>query len=346
MAIQSFGLTPQRVGIFKGEIIAHATPVEVLGITGKQMSVPKNSGKTVVYRSFLPYGASAGAGQNQWTVDAAAHQTTEGITPPPDSIVPRDITCQIQQYSVLYGFTDQTFDLYEDDIPAEMKKQTGERVGLVREMIRYGVLKAGTNKFYGGTGTTRATVNGKLTIALLRKVTRNLRINHTKMITGVLEASTKIATNPVEAAWLVFVHSDAEADIRDLPGFKHVAEYGNRKTVSEYELGSCEGFRFIISPELASYAGAGAASASSLGLYSVGNSVTDVYPFIVTGEDAWGQVALRGADSVDPTWLPPGQKDKNDPHGQRGYIGAKFYSQCVILNNGYMAIVEAGVSAL
>jgi N4-gp56 family major capsid protein len=345
--MQTYGLSAGRINIFKGEIIAHATPVEVLGITGKQMSVPKNSGKTVVYRSFLPYGAAAGTTQNTWTVDANAHMTQEGVTPPPDSIVPRDITCTIQQYSVLYGFTDQTFDLYEDDIPAEMKKHVGERVGLLREMIRYGVLKAGTNKTYGGTGTTRATVNGKISIGQLRKITRTLRANHAKQITSILEAGTKINTTPVEAAWLVFVHSDAEADIRDLPKFVHVSEYANRKTISDYELGSCEGFRFIISPELASYANAASSvTASAVGLYSTGNTYPDVYPFIIAADDAWGQVALRGADAVDPTWLPPGMKDKNDPHGSRGYVGAKLYAQCVILNNGYLAIAECGVSAL
>jgi hypothetical protein len=47
----------------------------------------------------------------------------------------------MQQYACLYAVTDKAVDMYEDDIPAEMKKQTGERLGLLREMIKYGVLK-------------------------------------------------------------------------------------------------------------------------------------------------------------------------------------------------------------
>jgi len=82
------------------------------------------------------------------------------------------------------------------------------------------------------------------------------------------------------------------------------------------------------------------------GLYSTGGSNVDVYPVIVCGEDAWGQVALRGGDSLDPTWIPPGEKTKSDPLGQRGFVGAKFYMNCTVLNDGWMAIIEAGITAL
>jgi hypothetical protein len=57
-------------------------------------------------------------------------------------------------------------------------------------------------------------------------------------------------------------------------------------------------------------------------------------------------VALRGAESFDVTWIPPGQKDSGDPLGQRGYIGAKFYSAAKVLNNGWMAVAFAGTPAL
>ena len=131
----------------------------------------------------------------------------------------------------------------------------------------------------------------------------------------------------------------------NLAGFVKVAEYGSRKVVSPYEIGSVENFRFITSPELAPYLGLGAAVGAT-GLLSAGGTNVDVYPFIVVGENAWGQLALRGADSIDPTYIPPGTKDKSDPLGQRGYIGAKFWMTCVLLNEGWMAVAEAGVSSL
>lgn len=335
-----------RINKLKGEILAHAIPVEVLGITGMQRQMPKNNGKTVVYRRYLPYGGATTNSNtiNRWSVSAAAHELTEGVTPTADTLVPQDITVTLKQYGCLYEVTDQAVDTYEDDVPAEMKKQAGERVGLLREMIRYGIIKAGTNAYYSG-GTTRATVDEKLTLTLLRKISRNIQANHAKRITSILAPSPNIGTLPVEASYLVFCHSDVEADIRDLAGFKHVSEYGSRKPIHEQEIGSVENFRFITSPELASYADSGAAIGTT-GCYSTTGTLIDVYPVIVAGEDAWGQVALRGGDSLDPTWIPPGQKDKSDPLGQRGFVGAKFYMNCTTLNEGWMAVAEVGVTAL
>ncbi len=346
MGIQAYSTQTGRINKLKGEILAHAMPVEVLGITGMQKQMPKNVGQQVVFRRWLPYGGT----DNKWITGSnvstwlSNQQTSEGVTPTADTLTATDVTATLVQYGVLYAVTDVATDLYEDDIPAEMKKQTGERVGLIREMVRYGALKAATNAFYAG-GTSRATVDETLSLNLLRKVTKSLLANHAKQITSILAPSANFATAPVEAGFLVFCHTDMEPAIRNLPGFKHVAEYGQRKTISEFEIGSVERFRFILSPELAPYIDSGAAVGAT-GLYSTGASNIDVYPCIVVGEDAWGQVALRGANSLDVTWLPPGTKDKNDPLGQRGYIGAKTYLTALMLNQGWAAVVEAGTPDL
>lgn len=338
------GNPAERIGKLKGEILGHAVGVEVLGITGKQSAMPRNVGQTIVYRRYLPYGATAADFNtiNRPLVSVNAHELQEGVTPSADSLVPQDIEVKLREFGCLYQLTNRVADTYEDDVPAEMKKQCGERVGLLREMIRYGVIKSCANAFYSG-GSSRNAVSGKITSNLLRKVSRNLQANHSKRVTGILAPSPMISTSAVEASYLVFVHTDAESDIRDLPKFTPVAEYGSRKVVSQYELGSVENFRFITSPELAPYANAGAAIGST-GL--MGGTNVDVYPFIVVGEDAWGQVALRGDNALDPTYIPASQRDKSDPMGQRGYVGTRFYMNCTLLNEGWMAVVETGVSAL
>ncbi len=63
-----------RINKLKGEILKHAIPVEVLGITGMQKKLPKNSGDNIVYRRYLPYGAAATNGDtiNRWSVTASA----------------------------------------------------------------------------------------------------------------------------------------------------------------------------------------------------------------------------------------------------------------------------------
>jgi len=106
-----------------------------------------------------------------------------------------------------------------------------------------------------------------------------------------------------------------------------------------------ERFRFITSPELAAYADSGA-SVSGTSLFSTGNSLADVYPMIVVGNDATYDVALRGSKSFDLSVIPHTQKDKSDILGQRGYVGAKFYAAALVTNNGWMAVGEVARTAL
>lgn len=346
MAIQKLATQAARIGKLKGEILKGAIPVEVLGITGQNKPMPKNNSPVMIFRRWLPPGGI----DNVWITSgnmqsyASDRELVEGQTPSAGTMSAVDITVTLKQYGVLYSITDQTADLYEDDVEVEMKNQTGQTMGLIREMVRYGELRGATNVYYAG-GNNRATVNQSLTLNLLRKVTKNLLNNHAKRITKVLSSSGNYGTQAVEAGFLVFCHTDMEAAIRDLPGFKSIVDYGTKQPINENEIGSVERYRFILSPELAGYANAGAAVGAT-GLYSTGGVNVDVYPVVVCGEDAWGQVALRGANSMEVTAIQPGTKDKSDPLGQRGYIGAKAYHCAVITNQGFMALVEAGAPDL
>lgn len=346
MAQHAYATITPRVGKIRGEILRHAVPREVLGITGNNHKMPENKSDTMIFRRYIPFGGAStnSTTQNDWTVDPTLHETQEGVAPTPDTVNAVDITTTLRQYSCLYMYTDKVARLYEDDIPAAMKKQTGQRMALLREMIKYGALKGCTNKFFSG-GTSRATVSQVISETFLSKIARSLLANRADLVTEVLSASANFNTAPIEAAFLVFCHTDCEHDIRLLPDFKTTAEYGSRKTMHAMELGSKGRFRFIVSPELDPIADSGAAVAG-LGLKSTTGTNADVYPVIVVAEEAWGDVALRGADSFEETDLPPDRKDKSDPQGQRGYVGAKFWSTAFVQNDGWMAAGEVAVTDL
>lgn len=346
MTSQSYSTSTPRIGKVKGAILKHAIPRMVLSITGNQQKMDQGQSDTIVFRRWLPTGGATTSSTtiNRWSVTAAAHLTQEGVTPDADTIAPQDITVQLAQYSCLYMYTDKAALMYEDNIPTAMKKECGERMGLVREMIDYGALKGITNKFYAG-GTSRTTVDETISLNLLRKVSRSLLGNRADLITSIIAPSGDFNTTPIEAGFLVFVHTDAEHDIRELPGFIPVASYGSRKVMHPLELGACDRYRFIVSPELSSIPDSGA-SVGSTGLYSTSASSIDVYPFIVVADEAWGNVSLRGMDSFNVTHIPHTQKDKSDPNGQRGYLGSQFWSASFIQNDGWAAVVEAGVTSL
>ena len=88
------------------------------------------------------------------------------------------------------------------------------------------------------------------------------------------------------------------------------------------------------------------AAVGATGLSSTTGTSLDVYPFIVMAEDAFSQIAVRGLDAVSPTFLPPGNRDKSDPHGQRGYAGAIWWKAAMIENNGWCAVGNVGAKTL
>ena len=345
MPITAYSTNEGRINEVKGEILAHAMPVEVLALGCTMKKMPTKQGDNITYRRFLPFGATTTDvnTQNRPSVTASNHLLAEGVTPDADQLVEQDVNIQQQQYGCLYSYTDKTAELHEDDIPEEMKKQCGERMGLVREMIRYGSMKACSNKFYAG-GTTRLTVDEAISLNILRQATRTLKSNHAKMPRRMLAPSANYNTYAVEASYIVFVHTDAEPDIRDLPGFINVADYGSRQPINENELGSCESFRFVTSPELAPI-NDGGATAAGTGLETSATKV-NIYPFIVCGEDAVFDVALRGLNSFNNTHISHTEKSKADPLGQRGYVGCSFWAAVLVANGGWMAVIEAGVTDL
>lgn len=322
-------------------LLKAAEPIMVLSNFGAQKEQPKNSTDTVVFRRYLPIDAGANGAPN---VDAANYVLAEGVIPADKSLVPQDVSVTLSQYGVLLKLTNKVEDLYEDDIPAEMTDKAGKHMGTLSEMICFGAIKAGTNVLYSN-GTTRAGVNTAITLNSLRKAARTLEAAHAERVTSRLAPGPNFNTSPVASAYLVFIHTDLEADYRNLPGFTPVEEYGSYKPAHEREVGKVEQFRIITSPYFKPWLAAGAAIGTS-GMLSAGGVNVDVYPSLVVAEEAWGQVALKGMGAVSPTYIPAKQKSHSNPLGQVGYVGASFWKAAVRLNENFMCRIESGASAL
>ena len=353
MSIQNYGTSASRNLIRAAQgMLEHAQPITVLGDFGTQREMPQNSTDTLVFRRTLPFGASTTGTTIENTsryvgtpdITASNFVLAEGVTPNSNTISFQDVSVQLQQYGVLFKYSSKVEQLYEDDIPGEMVKLTGETLAEVMEMVRYGVLKAGSTVIYAN-GSSRAAVNTPVSLNALRKSARTLESNRARRVTSRLAPGVNFGTRAVQPSYIVFVHTDAVSDIRNLPGFTRVEEYGSFKPIHDREVGACEDFRFISSPLLKSFAAAGASVGSS-GMLSVGGTSVDVYPFIIIGEDAWGQVALKGMSAIKPVVLKASQTNHANPLGQFGYVGASTWFATVRLNDAFMARIEAGVTAL
>lgn len=341
MAMQGYSSAPSR-NLIRAEqaMLSHAEPITVLGNFGSQKEQPLNKTDTVVFRRVNPFNMQANGTPG---VTANSFVLAEGTTPNSNSITYTDVSVTLQQYGILFKFSSKVEALYEDDIPSDMAMVTGETLAEVSELIRYGAIKAGTNVLYGN-GTSRAQVNTTLTLSRLRAAARALENARAKMVTSRLGTGVNFNSVPVEPGYIVFVHTDLEADVRSIPGFKSAIEYAQYKLVHEREIGAVERFRFITSPLLAPFLGAGSSTLN--GCVSIGGTNVDVYPVIITAQEAWGQVALKGMGAVSPTILPAKQKNHANPLGQFGYVGASFWTASVRLNENWMCRIEVGASTL
>lgn len=347
MSVQNYQTQAPRSGIFLGMIFKDAIPKERLARHGRVENIPGNSSDTYVGRRYLPYGAT---GTNADTINrffangtgdriaalVVAHQGQEGMTGPPDHLTAVDTRVNIQAYDCLYAYTKKAAELYEDDLPAEQVKKTAKRIALVNEAIIYLALKAGTNAYYGGTGTSIATVNDELDLNLQRKMVRNLDANHADEITSMLAASPKYDTTAVASGYVAFVHTDLDVTVQDLNGFKPIELYASGKPM-EGEIGKVGRVRYVGHPDLVPRQDAGATVANAPGKLSQSGSNIDVYSGVLLGTDAWSQLALRGAKSISPVHIKHTQRDKSDPHGKLGYVGASWWKAVMLENNGWMA---------
>lgn len=343
--MQTYSLVPSRNLIMaEREMLKHAMPIKVLSTFGSQKQIPQNKTDTVVFRRALPIDAGSNGAPS---ITASNYLLQEGVTPGARTIAYQDVQVTVQQYGVLMKLSSKAEAMYEDDIPGDMVKLVGEHMASIEELISYGVVRGGTNVVYAN-GSARTSVNTGITLNKLRQAARQLEAAHAQLVTEKLASSVNFGTTAVEPGYLVFIHTDMEADFRNLTNFVPVARYGQQKPVHEREVGTVERFRIITSPYFKPFLAGGGSITAGTFLSNGGTSGTtaDVYPIMVVAQEAWGQVALKGMGAIQPIYLPAKQITHANPMGQFGYVGANFYKNAVRLNENWMVRIEAACSAL
>ena len=338
MAIQQYGTVASR-NLIRAEMrmLKHAEPIQVLTRFGDQKEQPLNKTDTIVFRRLQPFNATATEVPD---ITAVNFLTAEGVTPTANTISYTDVTTVLNQYAVLFKFTSKAQLIYEDDIPNDMAKLTGETMAEVGELICYGQVRAGTSVIYAN-GVARDTLNSTPSLNDFRLAARTMESNRAKNVTSAIKPGPDFGTSSVEAAYIVFHHTNLSADLRDIAGFTKRVDYGSAiKPVHEREIGAIEEFRFVTSPLFAPWAGGGLAEGAD-GMLATGG-LNDVYPMVVMAQSAWGQCSLKGHgySGVSPTIIPSNIKNHANPSGMFGYVGADFWMSSVRLNENWMTRIE------
>lgn len=339
-------ITPAVAAWAVVRMLKRALPLLVFEKFGQTYPLPTNSTQTAKFRRYFLSGATgaAGSGSGAFYTPLATTPLVEGVTPTGRTLANQDYTVQLAQYGDFITITDVVNDTHPDDILAVATDVLGENAAETVETLRFNVLKAGVNVFYANQVAGRSTVATKISLADQRRVTTALSRQNAKKITNVVASTPDYNTKSVEASFVAVVHPDLETDIRDMTGFKPVADYGPHTTPWEGEIGSVEQVRYIGTTIAKPFEGTGVVVASAPTLRSNGGVNIDVYPVLYFARDAFGIVPLKGKDSMTPMVVNP-KPAAGDPLGQRGTVGWKLWTATVILQEAFMVRLEVGATA-
>lgn len=330
--ITKFGDISARTGVYAvAGLLKHAEPIIVLNKFGQSKPIPQNRSQKIKFRRAKPF-------------KPALTALTEGVRPDAQKMVYEDVETTLKQYGAWTEITDVVHDTAEDEVLKNATMLSGQQAAETTELLTWGVITGGTNVVYAN-GTSRAQVNTAVSLAKLRQAVRTLMNNRARKITSILDSSVKMETKPVEAAFVAVCHTDLEPDIRNLPGFIPVAEYGNRSLVSPNEFGTVENVRFVTSAMFNPIANAGGSQGSNQVLSQDSSSV-DVYQIVILAQDAFGVCPLKGKDAAEIKVRNPGKPEHGDELGQTGSVGWKTWHAAIILNQAWLVRLECAATAL
>lgn len=326
-------------------MLTRALPLLVFEKFGQTYPLPTNSTQTCKFRRYFLTGATgaAGSGSGNFFTPLALTPLVEGITPEGRTMSNQDYTATLQQYGDYITITDTINETHPDNILAEASDILGENAAQTIEATRFNVLKAGVNVFYASLVSGRSNVIAPIALSDQRRVTTALNRQNAKKITSIVKSTPDFNTKSVEAAYIAVVHPDLETDIRNMTGFKPVAEYGTHMSPMEGEIGSVEQVRYIATTMSQPFPDAGAAIGSS-GMRSTSGTNVDVYPILFFARDAYGIVPLKGKSAITPMVVNP-KPAPGDPLGQRGTVGWKLWTTTIILQDAFMVRLEVAATA-
>lgn len=133
--VNTYGGIGSRTNLYADEqFLAHAVPKQILERYATTKKLPKNKTLTIAFRRSVPF-------------DVSDQPLQEGVTPTPEGLQYEDVSVQIKQYGSWAQISDVIADTHEDPILNEAVTSMGEKAAQVRELVNYGVFRAGTNVY-------------------------------------------------------------------------------------------------------------------------------------------------------------------------------------------------------
>lgn len=318
------------------ELLAAADAVMVLDkfVLGKRVPLHKNENVDFL-RAVTP------------NVDPS--ESLEGISKASREITFENQSVRIQEFAESFAFSSRQANLSATDLFEASKDRLRDLKQRTREANGWLTYRNTPNVFYNSQAiTSRAAVNGPISLGVLQKADRLLQDNRAKYVMEMSKASTNYSTYPVEACWPVFCHTDCRADIRAIPGFIPEPQVSGNNRSPVRCFGHVENFAFYPSPEFVPRLAAGAAVGAT-GMKSAGGANVDVYNYVIMGKEAFGRIMLAGSETEGgaggESYTILKDADKSDRDNRIRIIVCNWHDGPLILNPNWCVSIEAGVTA-
>lgn len=299
------GLTDEMKTFYSDYLIDMAEPELVHDQFGQKHPIPKNGGKQIEFRKWD-------------SLPKALTPLTEGVTPDGQKMTMSVITAAVKQYGGFVELSDMLILTAIDNNMVQATRMIGSQAGRTLDTVTREVLNGGTNVLYGGLKESRAelvggqeTGNDYLTVDLIRRAVRSLKVMNTPRING---------------GYVGIIHPDCAYDLMSDPEWQAPHQYVDTENIYAGELGRIAGVRFVEATEAKVFAGEGAGG-------------RDVYSTLILGADAYGTTEITGG-GLEHIVKQLGSGGTTDPLNQRATVGWKATKVAERLVEQYMIRIE------
>ncbi len=298
------GLSAEMRTYYSDYLIDNAKPNLVHDQFGQKHPIPKNGGKTIQFRKFVPF-------------TKATSPLTEGVTPDGGSLSVTQVNATVDQYGYYVTISDMLMLTAIDNTLVETTKLLGSQAGSTLDTITREVLNGGTSVMYAGGKEAREALdeNSKLTVDDIFKAARFLKTQNAPKING---------------SYVAIIHPDVAYDLMRDDEWIDVHKYSAASEIFEGEIGKLAGVRFVESTEAKIFAGEGSGD-------------RDVYSTLVLGANAYGVTEVSGG-GLQHIVKQLGSGGTADPLNQRATAGWKGTKTAERLVENYMIRIESASS--
>jgi len=313
---------PAEVNNFYNKtLLLRATPRLVHNRWAQIKDIPTNAGTRVI--KFRRYS----------NLTAATTALTEGITPTGSQLSASTITATVSQYGDFVTVTDVLSYTSQDAVLTEAAELLGDQAGDTLDLLARAVLNAGTSVTRVNARSSRGAVTSSdlIDAATIKKIVRSLKNNKARRLTKMVNASTGISTEPLNASYIAITHPNITYTLKGVTGFVPVEKYANTSGIMDGEIGKLDEVRFVETTNAKVFTGEG-------------DSGIDVYSTLIFGSDAYGNSRISGK-AMQNIVKPLGSGGTADPLDQRATSGWKAEFVTLILNNDYIFRLESAAAA-